>query len=103
MINVMKMLLIRARVSLKNIAKVQKFQHDLKQQIDDIYIHEYREAKEIWTLIPQSQWDQYEALELTGLREQNLLKTALDNLKKSFNEKVIPYVNKSKTNSEDSK
>ncbi len=54
-----------------------------------IWLYEYREVEEIWTLLAPEVWEKYDAMAL-DLREQRLLAAALKNLYKAFR-KVLTY------------
>ena len=50
----------------------------------DLELYEFREVVEIYSLLPESQWQAYESMEITDQREQLLLNKALKNLKAAY-------------------
>lgn len=68
--------------------------------MQDIELHEYREVQEIWQLIPETQWQSYEAFDIEGLREQLLLSAALKNLRLIFTKGVLDHGKSQETGSE---
>lgn len=52
----------------------------------EIEIYQYREAQEIWELLPEKQWEALKTLNVVNLREQQLLAIALRNLRNAFME-----------------
>ena len=65
--------------------------------VDDIMVHELRDVVEIRQLLPEDQWDRYEAMEIEDLREQLLLKEALKRLRTKYRE-IIQHGRKKKGN-----
>lgn len=59
--------------------------------LDDIELYEFREVLEIWDLLPEIQWNNYELLGITDLREQVMLEKALSNLKRAVTERLVNY------------
>lgn len=59
--------------------------------LEEIRLYSYREAEEIWGLIPPEQWESYESMGITDQREQLLLEAALIILRKDFTKKVIQH------------
>lgn len=60
--------------------------------LNDVMLYEYREVEEIWNLLPEQQWKNYQLLGIDPQREQILLNRALKNLKIAFTQKVFKYV-----------
>lgn len=85
---VSKQKLARLRVNLE--AWGDTLLHEYHSVLKDIFIHEYREVIEIYNLIPEAQWQQYEIMEMEDLREQKLLKKVRNTLRSVFNSKVFP-------------
>lgn len=89
--------LLRSKVSTKRLSRLRgnlKVYNDalitkFSRLMQDIELHEYREVQEIWQLIPETQWQSYEAFDIEGLREQLLLTAALKNLRLIFIKGVL--------------
>lgn len=64
--------------------------HDLKMSL------EYRAMVIVWKLLPESTWKRYDLYQITGLREQELLKTAKKKLLKLWKTKRPSIFNKDK-------
>lgn len=96
--------LLAARVSQKRLLKLREHLEvwgaaalDLyRRLLRDIEVHEYREAAEIYALIPAAQWEQYQSLGIEDLREQQLLNRARQNLKRAFTARVLNHGKKQK-------
>jgi len=69
----------------------------IEAMVDDIMVHELRDVVEIRQLLPEDQWDRYEAMEIEDLREQLLLKEALKRLRTKYRE-IIQHGRKKKGN-----
>ncbi len=62
----------------------------IEEMILDIRVHELRDVAEIWSLIPEAQWEQYILMEVEDLREQLLLKDSLKRLRNKYRE-ILNY------------
>lgn len=69
----------------------------IEEMLNDVTVHELRDVSEIWGLLPEAQWQQYEFLEIEELREQLLLKDSLKRLRNKFRE-ILNYGRPKKRN-----
>lgn len=69
----------------------------IEEMLNDLTVHELRDVSEIWGLLPEAQWFQYELLEVEDLREQLLLKDALRRLRNKYRE-ILNYGRPKKRN-----
>lgn len=79
---------------LLSLMKDEDSQEILERLLAILETPEYKKVEQVLALLPEEIWARYKAFHVTGLAEQRLLKGAVKNVKKIYNQEIAnPYIN----------